>query len=83
MSAGLLFQSAFAWAGWNYSGPPGSPNAFIQTGNTTLALHCDRIRFAPAGYEDSQDIVGKQGLVCETPARVTASRQQTRGDDCR
>jgi hypothetical protein len=62
MSAGLLFQSASAWAGWNYSGPPGSPNAFIQTGNTTLAVHCDRIRFAPAGYQDSQDIVGKQGL---------------------
>lgn len=62
LSAGLLFQSASALAGWKYSGPPGAPNGFIQTGNATLALHCDRIRFAPAGYEDSQDIVGKQGL---------------------
>ncbi len=38
------------------------PNAFIQTGNATLELQCDRVRFAPAGYEDSQDIVAKQGL---------------------
>lgn len=38
------------------------PNAFVQTSNMTLELQCDRIRFAPAGYEDSQDIVAKQGL---------------------
>ena len=28
----------------------------------TLELQCDRLRFAPAGYEDSQDMVNKQGL---------------------
>jgi hypothetical protein len=28
----------------------------------TLELQCDRVRFAPAGYEDSQDIVSKQGI---------------------
>jgi len=34
----------------------------VQTGNTTLELQCDRVRFAPAGYEDSQEIVSRQGL---------------------
>jgi hypothetical protein len=62
LSSALLFVAMPAWAGWNYSGPPGEPNAFIQTDKATLALYCDRIRFAPAGYEDSQDIVRKQGL---------------------
>jgi hypothetical protein len=62
LSSALLFVAMPAWAGWNYSGPPGTPNAFIQTDKATLELHCDRIRFAPAGYEDSQDIVRKQGL---------------------
>jgi hypothetical protein len=28
----------------------------------TLELQCDRMRFAPAGYEDAQDIERKQGL---------------------
>jgi hypothetical protein len=46
---------------WNFGGPP-NPNAFIQIGNMTLELQCDRVRFAPAGYEDSQDIVSKQGI---------------------
>ncbi|MEX0281303.1 MAG: hypothetical protein AB3N13_08965 [Arenibacterium sp.] len=50
-----------ATADWNFSGPPNA-NAFIQTDNMTLELQCDRVRFAPAGYEDSQDIVSKQGL---------------------
>jgi hypothetical protein len=62
LALGLLLQAASAWAGWNYSGPPGPPNAFIQTDKATLELRCDRIRFAPAGYEDAQDIVRKQGL---------------------
>jgi hypothetical protein len=62
LASGLLLQAAPAWAGWNFSGPPGLPNAFIQTDKATLELHCDRLRFAPAGYEDSQDIVRKQGL---------------------
>ncbi len=50
-----------ALADWQFNGSP-NPNAFIQTGNMSLELQCDRIRFAPAGYEDSQDIEGKQGL---------------------
>jgi hypothetical protein len=60
--AGLFLQASSAWAGWNYSGPPGTPNAYIQTDKTTLELQCDRIRFAPAAFEDSQDIERKQGL---------------------
>jgi len=28
----------------------------------SLELQCDRIRFAPAGFEDSQDIVNKQAI---------------------
>jgi hypothetical protein len=62
LSSALMCVTMPAWAGWNYSGPPGPPNAFIQTDKATLALYCDRIRFAPAGYEDSEDIVRKQGL---------------------
>ena len=50
-----------ALASWNFSGSP-APNAFIQTNNMTLELQCDRVRFAPAGYEDAQDIERKQGL---------------------
>jgi hypothetical protein len=48
-------------ASWSFSNGP-TPNAFLQSGNMTLELQCDRMRFAPAGYEDSQDIVKKQGL---------------------
>ena len=48
-------------AEWAFVGSP-MPNAFLQTNDSTLELQCDRIRFAPAGYEDSEDIVGKQGL---------------------
>ena len=51
-----------AFAGWSFSGPPSPPNASIQTDSMTLELQCDRIRFAPAGYEDAQDIARKQGL---------------------
>lgn len=54
-------SAAPALAEWGFSGSP-LPNAFIQTNNMTLELQCDRIRFAPAGYEDSQDIVRKNGL---------------------
>lgn len=50
-----------ALAEWGFSGSP-LPNAFIQTNNMTLELQCDRIRFAPAGYQDSEDMVKKQGL---------------------
>lgn len=58
--AGLLAATT-AQADWNFSSGM-NPNAFIQTGNMTLELQCERVRFAPAGYEDSQDIVSKQGL---------------------
>ena len=50
-----------ALAEWSFNGSP-LPNAFVQTNNMTLELQCDKIRFAPAGYEDSQDIVRKNGL---------------------
>ena len=50
-----------AKADWAFNGPP-APNAFIQSNNMTLELQCDRIRFAPAGYEDAQDIEKKQAL---------------------
>ena len=56
-----IMMSSPAMADWSFSGPPNA-NAFIQTGNMTLELQCDRVRFAPAGYEDSQAIVSKQGL---------------------
>ena len=62
LAAALILPAAAAWADWNYSGPPGTPNAFIQTGKMTLELQCDRIRFAPAGYEDAEDIARRQGL---------------------
>ena len=63
LSASLMccLSAAPALAEWGFSGSP-LPNAFIQTNNMTLELQCDRIRFAPAGYEDSQDIVRKNGL---------------------
>ncbi|WP_170600917.1 hypothetical protein [Ruegeria arenilitoris] len=63
ISIGMLLMAGAttASAEWSFSSGPNS-NAFIQTGNMTLELQCDRIRFAPAGYEDSQDIVQKQGL---------------------
>ena len=57
----LSFSSLPAQAEWSFSGGS-SPNAFNQGNNMTLELQCDRIRFSPAGYEDSQDIVSKQGL---------------------
>ncbi len=59
---GLLAVSAVpALANWNFSSGP-TPNAFLQSNNMSLELQCDRIRFAPAGYEDSQDIIRKHGL---------------------
>ncbi|CUK03651.1 hypothetical protein RUE5091_02530 [Ruegeria denitrificans] len=63
ISIGMLLMAGAttASAEWSFNSGP-NPNAFIQTGNMTLELQCDRIRFAPAGYEDSQDIVEKQGL---------------------
>ncbi len=57
----MMAMATSASAEWSFNTGP-NPNAFIQTGNMTLELQCNRIRFAPAGYEDSQDIVQKQGL---------------------
>ena len=57
---GVMLGSA-ARADWSFNASP-SPNASIQSNNMTLELQCDRLRFAPAGYEDSQDMVNKQGL---------------------
>ncbi|MCT8160026.1 hypothetical protein [Pseudoruegeria sp. SHC-113] len=48
-------------AEWTFVASP-TANAFIQSNNSSLELQCDRIRFAPAGYEDSKDIVANQGL---------------------
>ncbi|RBW57111.1 hypothetical protein DS906_12350 [Ruegeria sp. A3M17] len=57
----MMAMATTASAEWSFSSGP-NPNAFFQTGNMTLELQCNRIRFAPAGYEDSQDIAEKQGL---------------------
>jgi len=56
-----LALSTPALAEWNYNGPP-YPNATIQTSDMSLEVQCDRIRFAPNEYEESQDIVRKNGL---------------------
>jgi hypothetical protein len=61
LSGALFAVCSSALAGWGFNGSP-ALNAFIQTGNMTLELACDRMRFAPAGYEDAQDIERKQGL---------------------
>ena len=57
----LIILTVPAFANWNFSSEP-ALNAFLQTNNMTLELQCDRIRFAPAGYEDSQDIVKKDAI---------------------
>jgi len=57
----LIFATQPAQADWSFNGSP-TPNAFIQSKNMTLELQCDRIRFAPAAYEDAQEIQEKQGL---------------------
>ena len=59
--ASLVLLPTTVWADWSFSGAP-NPNAFIQTENMTLELQCGRLRFAPASFEDSQDIADKQGL---------------------
>lgn len=59
--AALAVSTLPALAEWRFSDGQ-MPIAFIQTNNMTLELQCDRIRFAPAGYEDSQDIVAKQAM---------------------
>ncbi|MBA4611356.1 hypothetical protein H1W37_06825 [Stappia taiwanensis] len=58
---GLTVLAGSARADWVFTSAP-SPIASIQTGNMTLELQCDRIRFAPAGAEDARDIARKQGL---------------------
>ena len=64
LSASLAIAGMIATpvaAEWGFSGKP-TPVAFAQSGNMDLELQCDRIRFAPAGYDQSEDIVNKQGL---------------------
>lgn len=60
-ASALTFLIAPAHAEWGFSGAP-NPNAFNQSNNMTLELQCDRIRFAPAAYEDAQEIQEKQAL---------------------
>jgi hypothetical protein len=50
-----------ARADWAFNASP-SPSAFIQSRNMTVELQCDRVRFAPAAYEDAQEIQQKQAL---------------------
>lgn len=59
--AALLAVSSPAFAGWDFHGSP-IPNASTQSGDMSLELQCDRIRFAPAGYEDAEDIERKREL---------------------
>lgn len=42
----------------------------FRPSNSTLELQNDRIRFAPAGDEDSQDTVAKQGASIRTVSSV-------------
>jgi len=59
---GVLLSSVLpVFAQWRFS-DGALPNAFIQAGDKTLELQCDRIRFAPAGFEDAKDIERKQAL---------------------
>ena len=57
----VIFVGLPAHADWGFSGSP-TPNAFVQTNNMTVELQCDRIRFAPAAYEDAQEIFQNQEL---------------------
>jgi len=60
-AAALAVSTLPALAEWRFSDGQ-TPNAFIQTNNMSLEVQCDRIRFAPAGYEESEDIVRKKVL---------------------
>ena len=57
----LLSATLPAVAAWSFSKTP-VPNASVQSGNMSLELQCDRMRFAAAADEDAQDITNKQGL---------------------
>ncbi len=61
VSAVLLTVCSAAFAGWEFNGSP-LPNAYAQSGDMSLELQCDRIRFAPAGYEDAEGIERSRGL---------------------
>ncbi len=61
VAAVLALSAHPAFAEWSFS-DGSTPNAFVQTNDMTLELQCDRIRFAPAGYADSEDIVAKQAM---------------------
>jgi len=59
---GVLLSSVLpVLAQWRFSDGV-LPNTSIQTSDKTLELQCDRIRFAPAGFEDAKDIERKQAL---------------------
>ncbi len=60
-AAALAVSTLPALAEWRFSDGQ-TPNAFMQTNDMTLELQCDRIRFAPAAYEESEDIVRKKVL---------------------
>lgn len=60
-AAALAVATLPALAEWRFSDGQ-TPTALMQTNDMTLELQCDRIRFAPAGYEDSEDIVAKQAM---------------------
>ena len=57
----LSFYVLPVHADWGFNGKP-SPTAFVQSNNMSLELQCDRIRFAPTGYEDAKDIESQQAL---------------------
>jgi len=54
----LCLSTAPAFADFEFS-RAWPPFAYSQSHNMSIELHCDRIRFSPAGYEDSQDIIRK------------------------
>ena len=61
VTAVLITVCSAAFAGWEFNGSP-IPNAYTQSGDMSLELQCDRIRFAPAGYEDAEGIERSRGL---------------------
>ena len=56
-----LLGANTASADWSYTSTP-QPMALVQSGNTALELMCSRMRFVPAGFEDSESIVAEGGF---------------------
>ena len=61
ISLAVLCAPLPATAAWSFSKSP-APYASMQSGDMSLELQCDRMRFAAAAYEDARDIADKQGL---------------------